>query len=265
MESQARQLFLQQYASIRQAEGRGSDDPAWYRALPYKDLRGVNSAQWAIRAASYRHFERRLLPAIEREIRRPLRILDLGAGNGWMSYRLSLRGHRPVALDIFADSLDGLGAIRNYPAPIPAAIAEFDCLPFAPGSLDLAIFNSSLHYSADYRRTIEELRRCLRSTGRFFVIDSPVYKRAEHGDRMREERQTHFERTYGFRSEAARSIEYLDEETLSSLSPKTSASNGAAVCRGMDGSGLYARFAHGSKARGRPRSSSSLREGSLRR
>ncbi len=214
MEPAARHVFLQQYAAIRRAECRGSADPEWYRALPYRDLRGVDSAQWSVRAASYRYFERNLLPALERETGRPLRILDLGAGNGWMSYRLSLRGHRSVALDIFADSLDGLGAVANYSQPIPAVLAEFDCLPFAPCSFDLAIYNSSLHYSADYSRTLAEVQRCLAPSGRLFVIDAPGYRRPEPGRRMREERQAHFERTYGFRSEAARSIEYLDDESL---------------------------------------------------
>jgi ubiquinone/menaquinone biosynthesis C-methylase UbiE len=218
MEPAARRTFLEQYAAIRHAEGRGSADPAWYTALPYKDLRGVNSAQWNIRARSFRYFVRKLLPPLELAARRPLRILDLGAGNGWMSYRLLLRGHRTVALDIFADPLDGLGAIHNYPAPIPCVLAEFDSLPFQDLSFDIAIFNSSLHYSADYRRTLGEARRCLKPAGRLFIIDSPVYKRAEHGRRMSEERQSRFERTYGFRSEAAHSIEYLDDETLDQIS-----------------------------------------------
>ena len=218
MEPSARRMFLQQYAAIRHAERRGANSPEWYRALPYRDLCDVNPAQWEIRARSYRYFERTLLPKIEREAKRPLKILDLGAGNGWMSYRLSLRGHHAVALDIFADPLDGLGAMRNYPLPISAVVAEFDCLPFAPLSFDIAIFNSSLHYSADYLRTINELRRCLQPAGRFFVIDSPVYRYAEHGERMREERQTHFARTYGFRSEAAGSIEYLDDAMLGRIS-----------------------------------------------
>jgi ubiquinone/menaquinone biosynthesis C-methylase UbiE len=218
MEPAERQLFLQQYAAIRQAEGRGSGDAAWYRSLPFCDLRGVDSAQWAIRAASYRYFESKLLARLERETNRPLRILDLGAGNGWMSWRLSLRGHLPVALDIFADSRDGLGALVNYSRPIPGVIAEFDGLPFAPASFDIAVYNSSLHYSADYCRTIAEVQRCLVPSGRFFVIDSPVYRRPEHGRRMREERQAHFERTYGFRSEAARGIEYLDEVSLARIS-----------------------------------------------
>jgi SAM-dependent methyltransferase len=82
---------------------------------------------------------------------------------------------------------------------------------------DLAIFNASLHYSADYTRTLGEARRCLKPTGRIVVLDSPVYKRASHGEAMRAERQRLFEHQYGFRSEALRSIEFLDEPTLDQL------------------------------------------------
>ncbi|MES1262525.1 MAG: class I SAM-dependent methyltransferase [Acidobacteriota bacterium] len=209
--------FLAQYAVIRHAEGRGSDDPAYYRALPFRDVTGRNADQWRIRAHSYLCFERSLLRPEEKLARRPLRILDLGAGNGWMSNRLTQRGHRAVALDIFIDRLDGLGAIHHYETPIPGVAAEFDRLPFCDAAFDLVIFNSSLHYSPDYRRTLTEARRCLRPAGQLVILDSPVYKAAEHGERMRAERQACFEKTYGFRSDALGSIEYLDERTLDAL------------------------------------------------
>ena len=221
MQGETRRQFLKDYSRIRRAEGRGSPDPEYYRALPFKDLSGLNSAQWAIRAASYRHLETRVLPAIEREVGRPLDILDLGAGNGWMSYRLSLRNHHPVALDIFADQSDGLRAVRHYPQPFPCVEAEFDHLPFAGASFDLAIYNSSIHYSTDYVQTLTEIRRCLRrSGGRILIVDSPVYNRREHGERMRSERHDQFERQYGFRSDALPSIEFFDEQTLETLGAK---------------------------------------------
>lgn len=218
MQAAARRTFLEQYAKIRLAEGRGSGDAAYFRALPYRDLTGRNSGQWAIRARSYRHFERTILSKIERRANRPLDVLDLGAGNGWMSYRLALRKHRAVALDIFPDEIDGLGAIRHYPVCFAGVIAEFDHLPFREASFDVAIYNSSLHYSSDYRRALWEVRRCLRRSGCVIVMDSPVYKLAEHGERMRAERQARFEKLHGFRSEAQGSIEYLDEGTLAQLS-----------------------------------------------
>jgi SAM-dependent methyltransferase len=222
MDGETRRRFLLDYAGIRHAEGRGSLDPEYYRALPWRDLTDKNSAQWAIRARSYQHFEKRVLGAIEKEAGRPLDILDLGAGNGWMSYRLAMRHHRPIAIDIFADDSDGLRAARHYPASFPCVEAEFDRLPFANASFDLAVYNSSIHYSTDYRRTLSEARRCLRRTGLFAIVDSPVYKRPEHGEKMKAERHELFERQYGYRSDALPSIEFFDEVTLGALAREMS-------------------------------------------
>jgi SAM-dependent methyltransferase len=217
MDRDTRRRFLDDYSRIRQAEGRGSDDPEYFRALPYRDLTGKNSEQWAIRARTWKHFERLILAEIERQTARPLDVLDVGAGNGWMSHRLSLRDHKPVALDIFSEYGDGLRSARHYPRWFPCIEGEFDELPFRDGAFDLAIYNSSIHYSTDYRRTLREARRCLRGSGRVVIMDSPVYNLPEHGERMRAERHELFERRYGFRSDSVPSIEYFDEATIESL------------------------------------------------
>jgi SAM-dependent methyltransferase len=214
-----RRRFLDDYIKIRHAEGRGSQDAAYYLALPYRDLTSRLQDQWTIRARSYRYLERRVLPAIERRIGRPLRVADLGAGNCWLSYRMALRGHRPVAIDILADELDGLAAGRHYQshAAFSRVNAEFDSLPLANRSLDLAVFNASIHYSPNYRQTLTELRRCLHPEGEFLIVDSPVYRRREHGEAMRRERHQQFQKTYGFASDSLDSIEYFDEQMLAEL------------------------------------------------
>jgi SAM-dependent methyltransferase len=202
-----RRLFLEQYGRIRAAEGRGSDSGTFYRALPF-----IDHAQWKIRAATYRYFQRNILPPT------PSRILDVGAGNAWLSNRLVEQGHSPVALDIFRDQRDGLDAARHYATSFARVEAEFDRLPLAPGQFDLAVFNASFHYSADYARTLAEVGRCLRPDGRIVILDSPVYKLRAHGEAMRVERQRLFENQFGFRSEALHSIEFLDEDMLAQLS-----------------------------------------------
>ncbi|HLK65986.1 MAG TPA: class I SAM-dependent methyltransferase [Bryobacteraceae bacterium] len=220
MLASTRQRFLDDYIKIRHAEGRGSEEAEYYFALPYRDITGRLQDQWAIRGKSYRFLEQLVLPPIEEYFARPLRVADLGAGNCWMSYRLALRGHRPIAIDILADPLDGLAAGRHYQerTPFPRVSAEFDALPLADGCLDLAIYNASIHYSIDYRRTLSEVRRCLRPEGCFLIVDSPVYRCREHGERMRRERHQQFQSQYGFASDTLESLEFFDEEMLAELS-----------------------------------------------
>ena len=205
--------FIEEYSTIRRAEGRGSEDQAYYLALPCEDLTGKLASQWAIRSKSYAYFERHILAGVERRSAAGLRVADLGAGTGWLSYRLALRGHRPVAIDILTDPLDGLGAARHYFTALerefPLFQAEFDNLPFAAGQFDLVIFNSSLHYSTDYQSTLAEAMRCLHPGGRVVIMDSPIYRQSADGERMREERHRQFEAEYGFASDSISSIEYL--------------------------------------------------------
>ena len=211
MLAEARRQFLDDYGRIRSAEGRGSDESNYFRALPFADITGRNSGQWSIRARTFRHFVQTVLRG------QRLKVLDLGAGNCWLSYRLAEMSHRPVAVDIFSDQRDGLRAARHYPVSIPVVEADFDRLPFGDSGFDLVVFNASFHYSPDYARTLAEVRRCLRPEGRVVILDSPIYKLSQHGEQMRAERQTLFEQQHGFRSEALRSIEYLDEPMLDQL------------------------------------------------
>lgn len=211
-----RRQFLEDYARIRTAEGRGSEDSAYYCALPFTDPASRNAAQWRIRARTFEYFTRRILGSHACDI------LDLGAGNCWLSHRLATLGHAPVAVDIFADPRDGLGAARHYPVNFPVVEGGFDDLPFPDAQFDLAVYNSSIHYSSDYERTLAEARRCLRPQGHVVILDSPVYKRREHGEAMRTERQASFERQHGFRSEALGSIEFFDLQMLRDLERRLS-------------------------------------------
>jgi len=160
-----------------------------------------------------------ILAPLERRMARPLDILDLGSGNCWLSYRLSLRQHRPVAVDIFRDELDGLRAASKYPTWFRVVEAEFDNLPFPRNSADLAIFNSSFHYSTDYARTLSELKPCLRPNGSVVILDSPLYAKAEDGRRMVEERHAEFLKRYGFRSDAVMHQRFHDVQEVGNGHP----------------------------------------------
>src|SRR5512139_1947772 len=209
--------FLREYQIVRQAEQRGSPDSAYYRALPFADLSGRFTADWQIRARSFRAFEREVLLPVERKRQRSLRVIDLGAGNGWLSYRLAQRGHVVAAVDLLTNPLDGLGAHLHYDASFTPVQAEFDRLPFVEQQSDLIIFNASLHYSTGYATTLGEALRVLRPDGLLVILDSPVYRSADSGAQMVREREAAFTQAYGFPSNALPSENYLTPQRLNDL------------------------------------------------
>ena len=209
--------FMQEYQTVRQGEGRGSADPAYYRALPFTDLTGWWRRHWKIRANSFQAFIRNILQPFEKENSRPLKALDLGAGNGWLSYRLASRGHLVAALDLLTNAFDGLGAAVHYDTPFTAVQAEFDCLPFTSAQVDLIVFNAALHYSTNYARTLVEALRVLKPGGLLAIIDSPLYRDPGSGSQMVREREAQFERQYGFRSNSISSENFLTFQRLAAL------------------------------------------------
>jgi len=205
--------FIADYERIRMAEGRGSESEAFYLALPYRDTGGTDRDQWRMRARSYDYIVRHLLEGN--------RVLDLGAGNGWMSYRLALAGYRPVAVDLLAHDRDGLGAARHYRARLPALFPRFQAemrrLPFADAQFDTAVFNASFHYAEDGEACLREALRCVKAGGTVIIADTPWYARDESGRRMLTERREVFLRRHGIAADAIASLGYLTDERLRRL------------------------------------------------
>jgi SAM-dependent methyltransferase len=209
--------FLEEYGAVRRGEGRGATDADYYRHLPFVDRSGKFSADWRLRARSFRFLMRRIVrPATARAGRR-LAALDLGAGNCWLSNRLALDGHSVAAVDLSTDDADGLGAHRHYSSSFEPVQAEYDRLPFADSSFDLAVFNGSLHYSTSYESSLAEALRVTSGGGLVVVMETPIYRREASGRQMVREREELFERLYGFRSNALPSENFLTFERLDRL------------------------------------------------
>ncbi|MDQ2691167.1 MAG: class I SAM-dependent methyltransferase, partial [Chloroflexota bacterium] len=99
-ESQAHySRFVKDYESVRRSERRGSDSADYYRALPFKDLSGRFASDWQIRARSFQVLVNNVLTRLQNPLERSLKIVDLGAGNGWLSNRLAAQGDRVIAVD----------------------------------------------------------------------------------------------------------------------------------------------------------------------
>src|SRR5689334_25080804 len=165
--------FREAYTVHRASGGRG---PSAVDAstLPYV-TEGALVRQWAVRARSFEAFQRRVLRPAQRradvDASGTLRVLDLGAGNGWLAHRATLAGAEALALDVRDDGVDGLGA-APHDSSIARVVASFEAIPLRDASFDVVVFNASLHYAEDLCRALGEARRVVRAGGRIVVLDS---------------------------------------------------------------------------------------------
>ena len=206
--------FIRDYETVRCFEGRGSLDESYYRTLPYHP-----SSDWRIRATSFNVFLNQVIIPIEKN-KIPSQILDLGAGNSWLSNQLASRGHDVAAVDLTINEFDGLGCHRFYESTFKPVQAEFDYLPLPDKSIDVVLFNASLHYSVNYEQTLCEAQRVLDVNGKLVVLDSPVYRDAHSGRSMVREREEQFTKRYGFASDSLQSENYLTYQRMDELAAK---------------------------------------------
>lgn len=215
--------FAAQYARHRAAEGRGHAG-ADLAALPYLKT-GPLARQWAVRACSYEVLRSRVVAPFARRLGRPLTVLDLGAGNGWLSHRLAMDGHDAIALDIREDHVDGLGAAAALAARTGGRMrlcaASFAAIPLPAASADLAVFNASLHYALDLSAVLAEAARVTRPGGLLAIVDSPFYRREADGLAMVAEKRASAAERFGEGAATLMAlpfIEFLTRERLADAS-----------------------------------------------
>ena len=126
------------------------------------------SAEWAATRA--------LLPSA------PGRVIDLGAGNGIVSYALAADGWTVTAVEPDPSRLVGAGAIRELAADTGVRIdvieAFGEAIPLESANYDVVIARQVLHHAADLPGFCREMARLVRAGGtvvtlRDHVIDGP--------------------------------------------------------------------------------------------
>ena len=166
--------FVRDYGRLRAQEGFASADPAFARALPFRDITGRNVAAWRLRALHYliARVALRCVPNVHR-------VLDVGAGNGWLARRLASR-YRVTALDVDAGEA-GLGCLRD--TRVLRVRGDLEALPLGDETFDAVIAAAALHYSINFPRALQEISRVLRPAGVLIIADSPFYSDAlaRHG------------------------------------------------------------------------------------
>jgi len=137
----------------------------------------VPGRSWAAWARALAH----LLP--------PLRVADLGCGEGYLTIEASRFASQVIAIDRSADVLGRARALaaRRRVTNVTWKRGELEKLPIADASVDVALFSQALHHARDPARALAEAVRVLVPGGRLLVLDlaahDQTWVRERLGDR----------------------------------------------------------------------------------
>jgi ArsR family transcriptional regulator len=121
----------------------------------------VPGRSWAAWARALGH----LLP--------PLRVADLGCGDGYLTIEASRWASRVIAIDRSKAVLERARdlARRRRVRNVTWRRGEIERLPLRDGSVDVAILSQALHHAASPERALAEAARIVAPGGRVLVLD----------------------------------------------------------------------------------------------
>lgn len=170
------------YMRLRKKEGRLHSDevvarlPDFARGHPLTD-------EWRARSTSASRLTRYLVRQPK-----PLHILDLGCGNGWLSNLLSQSGHFVTGTDVNRFELRQASRVFSTNPRLSFVEAEADFLPFKAKTFDLILLASVIQYFEDLPALLRLLSSHLKPRGEIHLMDSPLYADEELSDAVQRSR-----------------------------------------------------------------------------
>jgi len=166
-----RSSFEEQYIALRKKEQRlYSDDEV--RRLPFISREHPHHREWIARKRS----SGRLLKHLEK-MNKPLRILEIGCGNGWLSHKLSaIKDSQVTGFDI--NQLELYQARKVFGDQPNLEFTAKDPLA-GNAKFDVIVFAAAIQYFDSLSEIISRALARLQPGGSIHIIDTHFYKPAE--------------------------------------------------------------------------------------
>lgn len=195
------------YIEVRNRERRVLTD-CQVMFLPEIEPAHIHYKEWQVRKRS----AKRLIDYLKRKSA-PLRILEVGCGNGWLSSMLlTIKGSRVTGIDINEPEI--MQAKRLF----KSENLDFICAGFVPEmfagqKFDVIVFAASVQYFPSLRRILENALSCLSRNGEIHIIDANFYRSDQVEDAAR--RTENYYKDMGYPEMAA----YYFHHTMNDLKP----------------------------------------------
>lgn len=163
--------FEELYFNVRKKEKRiYSDEEVLLLPLVNKDH--PHSKEWLIRNRSFRNLREHL-----KEKNKPLQILDLGCGNGWMSNQISeINNSFVTGLDLHSFEIAQAKKIFQHNKRLTFLAGDlFEDTFFQQEQFDIIVLAASIQYFPDLKQLIKRLNGLLNAEGEIHIIDSHFY------------------------------------------------------------------------------------------
>lgn len=175
-QSSADALFEENYIGLRQKENRIYSDEE-LTGLPFVSPNNLHYKEWQIRQQS----SNRLVNHLAKK-NVPLKILEVGCGNGWLSHRLSAISSTFITgIDINAFELHQAARVFAGVPGLQFIYGSIDSPELVNRYFDIIVFAASIQYFRSLTGTLSHCMSMLKPGGEIHILDSHLYKPDELG------------------------------------------------------------------------------------
>ena len=163
--------FEKLYHSLRTNEHRiySNDELAM---LPEISLHHEHHSEWEIRKRNSTHFIDYL-----KQKNKPLKILDIGCGNGWFAHKIaSISNTEVLAIDLNYEELKQASLVFKNKENLHFAYGSMDSIMNTGIQFDCIIFSASIQYFPSLKNCIHQTFSLLNDLGEIHILDTILYK-----------------------------------------------------------------------------------------